>query len=217
MNAHESSSRIALLGASGATGRHLLDVAESRGIDVTAIVRDAARLPDLGPDVRVVECELSDTETLVSAFEDVRAVLSTLGVSRNSPDLMPSRHLPSILAAMQQAGVERYVGISGAGLTLEGEHKDVMGRFMSWLVRKLSPVVFEDKAQEYRALKEASLKWTLVRAPRLVDGPPTGKVETGDSKPPAIKVTRGDISAFMLDQVDSPSSLRRAPMVGTAA
>lgn len=207
---------VAVLGASGATGRHLLEVAADRGVTVTAVVRDRSRLPAVPDLVTVAEAALSDVSALAEALSGVDAVLSTLGVARRTPADPPSRQLPHVLEAMGRAGVHRFVGISGAGLTLHGEHKPLSGRVASWFVRRAAPAAHDDKVAEYDHLRASPVAWTLVRAPRLVDGPPSGRIAVGSDRPPAFTVTRGDVALFMLGQVRDDTFVRRAPMIATA-
>ena len=69
--------RVAVTGATGFIGRHLVAVLLDRGADVTAVVRrpDAAR-EAFGPRVRVVEADLADEAALRAAFTGVDAVMA---------------------------------------------------------------------------------------------------------------------------------------------
>lgn len=209
--------RIVLLGASGATGQQVIRVAAERKLSVVAQVRDAARAGAFEglPRVEVVEAPLSDLDRLADAMAGADAVVSALGVASRSPDAMPSEHMGTVAEAMKRAGVDRYVGISGAGLTLEGEQKKLMGRFMSWLVERMAPAVVEDKRREYRFLRQSDLRWTLARAPRLTDAAPTGQVATANDRPPSFELTRGDAAAFLLDAIERDDLVGEAPYVSS--
>lgn len=206
---------IALLGATGATGAHVLECAKKRKVTVRAIVRDRARLEaPSDEDLEVVEAPLSDLEQLTEAFRGVDAVVSTLGVSPRTPNRAPSEDLPTVLQAMEAAGVKRYIGISGAGLTLPGERKPLIGRLIAKLVAWSAPQVFADKVREHEVLAGSDIEWTLARAPRLVDGAPTGTYEVHPSQPPGFKLTRGDMASFMLDQIGATDWIGKAPVLG---
>ena len=58
------------------------------------------------------------------------------------------------------------------------------------------------------------IDWTLVRIPRVVNGPPTGRARSGRLRlGPWSTVTDGDVARFMLDRLDDGTHLRAAPMV----
>lgn len=77
--------RIAVLGASGATGRHLVQQAHDRGHDVVALVRDPAR-STAPPGVQVVAADVADPASITRATADVDVVVSGLGAVKGSPD-----------------------------------------------------------------------------------------------------------------------------------
>jgi uncharacterized protein len=72
--------KIAVLGASGATGHELTRQALQRGHDVTAIVRNTARItvPDSGHLTRVT-ADVYDTEAATDALAGSAVILSGLG------------------------------------------------------------------------------------------------------------------------------------------
>jgi hypothetical protein len=53
-----------------------------------------------------------------------------------------------------------------------------------------------------------------VRPPRLVDRPPTGRVEHSTSTSPRrTSIPRADLAAFLADLVDRPDYVQQAPLV----
>jgi hypothetical protein len=60
------------------------------------------------------------------------------------------------------------------------------------------------------------MDWTLVRAAVISSGPGTGKVLTDERKLPGLKITLDDLARFMVEQVESTTWIRRAPLVATA-
>lgn len=77
--------RIAVLAATGATGRQLLTQALDRGHDVVALVRDPARLDvPSNPGLRVVSVDVHDPASVAAALVGVDAVVSGLGSTKRS-------------------------------------------------------------------------------------------------------------------------------------
>ena len=88
---------IAVLGASGKTGRHLLARLAALGLEVTAIGRSAARLAGLAATRRVV-ADLERPETVAAALAPARRIVS----------LAHARHIETLLACLPE-GCERLV------------------------------------------------------------------------------------------------------------
>src|SRR4051812_28940728 len=72
--------RIAVLGATGALGGHLVGQALARGHTVVALVRDPGRLPvPASPTLTVVTADVHRPESIVDGLDDADAVVSGLG------------------------------------------------------------------------------------------------------------------------------------------
>ncbi len=171
---------IVVLGATGRTGRRVVEEALRRGHGVRAVVRDPA------------------TAALPQGV-DVRA-----GDARDG-------------AVLREAGVRRFVGISGAGIDVPGDRKSRRDRIVSALIQRLGGAAVADKPREYAVWAQSGLDWTLVRPPRLTDDPATGRVEHhASTSPRATAVGRDDLAAFVLDCVEQSSYVGAAPLVGKA-
>jgi hypothetical protein len=82
-------------------------------------------------------------------------------------------------------------------------------------MRLVLPAVSHHAALMADRLRAADdIDWTLVRIPRVVNGPPTGRARSGRLRlGPWSTVTDGDVARFMLDRLDDGTHLRAAPMV----
>ena len=74
--------KILLFGATGRTGKLILQKAIKEGHEVTAIVRTPSKLNGLGS--KIVEGTPYDKETVKKAIDNCEVVISTLNVSRTS-------------------------------------------------------------------------------------------------------------------------------------
>ncbi len=110
--------------------------------------------------------------------------------------------------------MRRFVGMSGAGIDVPGDHKSWRDRVVSALLQRLGGQTVRDKALERQAWADSGLDWTLVRPPRLVDRPATGRVEhSASSSPRRTSIPRADLAAFLADLVDRPDYVQQAPLV----
>ena len=77
--------------------------------------------------------------------------------------------------------------------------------------------LFEDKNRAEEIISATDLDWTLVRPPRLVDEPKTGRYQSKPSQGGGgfAKISRADLAAFMLDEAEKGAWIRGAPLVWT--
>lgn len=121
--AWDTTMTLAVLGATGATGRHLMDQALSSGNQVRALVRRPDAIAERPASLSVLRYDVSEpdpraTERLATAFVGCQAVFSALGTSARSATPFYSGAARQIIAAMRSAGVDRLVCMSAAGLEL---------------------------------------------------------------------------------------------------
>ncbi|HYV09018.1 MAG TPA: NAD(P)H-binding protein, partial [Thermoplasmata archaeon] len=104
-----------VFGATGQTGRLLVERAVSAGHATTAFARVPARMGTAVGSVRVVQGDVLNAAAVGHAVAGQDAILSALGTAaRGSPPVLPDgiRH---ILDAMEGHGVRRIVALSAAG------------------------------------------------------------------------------------------------------
>lgn len=210
--------KIALIGATGRTGIHALTAALDRGHDVRVLVRDPSKLPAEARDrVSVVIGDSTDPTTLADLLTGVEAVVSALGPTGKQADLH-TRTAQALISLMEATGPRRFVGVSGAGIDVPGDQKAPKDKAISWLIRTLGGNVVKDKPAEYAAWAASSLNWTLVRPPRLVDGPASTTPLEHDAhrSTRSTKITRADLGGFLIDVAERDLYPRTAPFVAMA-
>lgn len=205
-------SHVLIVGASGRTGRLLVEGARARGHVVTALVRHGASPGLFPPDVVRAEGNVLDAPSLRAAVRGQDAVLCALGPVSSSPPTLCSAGTRYLVEAMEVEGVLRLVIITGAliGHPIEG---------LGWLYRALRAAgpaaAMEDRHQQEAVVQASALDWTLVRPPRLTDAPPRGRWRAGEAihLGALAHVARGDLADFMVRQVEDRSLVRRAVSV----
>jgi putative NADH-flavin reductase len=206
--------KIALFGASGKTGQHLLRLALEAGHEVTALVRTPAKISLTHPNLRLVQGDLQDRLKVEQALQGADAVLSTLGPSHNRPTYEISQGTHTLLAAMQACGVRRLVISAGAGVRDPNDTPGLFDRLIQRLIKLASRNVYEDMLRTVELVRASDRDWTVVRVPMLTDDPPKGNlVVTWVGKGMRPRLSRADLARFMLQQLDSDEHLRQAPAV----
>src|SRR5260370_40358401 len=107
--------KLTILGASGATGTYLTSQALAVGHEVTAVVRDPARLAvPAHPRLRTVTADVMDPASLAPAIEGADAVISAVGPRGTGPTTVAQDSVPSIIAALGKTGTRRLLAVSGS-------------------------------------------------------------------------------------------------------
>jgi len=203
--------KLLVFGASGKTGREVVRQALSRGFDVTAFVRDTARLPLAHANLRLVKGDITDPKAVARAIEGQTGVISTLGVGT------PLRHDPvviqgirTIARAAEQASVERLVYMSFIGVS-ESRHA------AGFLLKRLATTMLRQEVADHEikeaAIVESFVDWTIVRAPMLTNGRLTASYRVGEdirASSPLPLMSRADVADFMLRQLTDQSFIRKA-------
>jgi putative NADH-flavin reductase len=199
---------LALFGVSGRTGQLIASLALDGGHSVRALARDPRRVGMTHDRLTLVAGDANDEATVRSVVSGCDAVVSAIGPTKDKKPICST-----LAAHVIAAGVKRYVATSGAGLTIPGDSKDVVGKIISFFVRTVTPSVFHDKVREYQLLSQSSVRWTLVRPPRLTDKPATGRARATSDRPAGTKVSRADLAAFTLACVVDDSWICQAPFL----
>lgn len=206
--------RILIFGASGRTGGLLVEAALERGHTVAAFVRNPGACGPR-PDVEVLTGDVTDLRAVSYAMPGRDAVLCALGAStpiRRAPALAAGiRH---ITTAMSDAGVRRLVYLSFLGVPAGRHQLSALGRYLvaPILLRNVSA----DHADKEQIIRDSGLDWTIVRPPRLTDGPKTGTYRHGEdirARQIVPRISRADVADFMIAQLNDAAYLHRAPAI----
>jgi putative NADH-flavin reductase len=204
--------KLTIFGATGRTGRQLTEQALAAGHDVTAVVRDPARLAvPASPRLHVVTADVLDPAAIVPAVAGADAVATAIGPRGNGPTTISQDSVRSIIRAMHKAGTQRLLLVSGSVVTDEGEGA-VMRYLLKPLARRtaLRHVCADMRAAEAEVTR-SGLDWTIMRPPRLTDRPATGKYRTAveANLPRGYTLSRADLAASMLGLIGDPAATSR--------
>ena len=207
--------KIAIIGATGKVGRHLLDQALERGDEVTAFVRDTSRLTTQRHDrLKVVQGDVLDPNDVEQAVVGSDTVLSALGHTKTSSKDVLTEGIKNIVAAMNKHGVRRLVSLTGAGVRDPKDEPKLVNRIIGSLLKLLQRDVLEDAIGHARVIEKSDLDWVIVRAPVLSEGEKKGEYRIGYvGKESGTRISRADVADFMLKQTTDDTYLPQAPMV----
>jgi putative NADH-flavin reductase len=206
---------IALYGATGKSGSRILTELLSRGHQVTAIIRDPAKLPSR-PGLAVVEGDLSSAEAIAGKIAGADAVVSAYAPPPEDTDqLLPVTE--RFIGAAQQAGLPRLLIVGGAsslevapGVTLLASgHVPA-----EWL-----PIA-TSHAKVLDLLKKSSINWTYFSPAAFFEpGERTGKFRLGKDALIAneqhdSRISMEDYAIALVDELESPKHERARFTIG---
>lgn len=202
--------KLAIFGASGATGRHLVQQALARQHEVKVLIRHVDSLPDQHERLTRVVGSLDNPLVVQSVIEGADAVISVLGARKGEAQTVCSDGIRSILVAMQTSNVHRLIALSAFGA---GETHDA-----SMFIRFVRTVISEkmrDKDEMEKSVKASAVDWTLVRPPRLTNGEASGQYRADMTLKPGISgsISRADLAGFILQAAEKSSFIHQAPIV----
>jgi uncharacterized protein YbjT (DUF2867 family) len=195
--------RILIIGATGGTGRELVRQALEQGHQVTVFVRKPKKMKIEHPNLRIVQGNVRDYESVENAMRGQSAVLCALGTKRFFfPNRVVSNGTANILRAMKSCNVPRLVCESSLGI---GNSVGRLGLLYTFLVVPvILPFIFDDKIRQEKLIEESDTDWVIVRPAVLSNAPARGKYRHGRSVGNYLwtnRIARADVADFMLKQL----------------
>lgn len=208
--------KLTVFGATGGVGGEIVRQALAAGHEVTAVVRDPARLSAAGEGLEVFRAELTDPEAVRAAVSGRDAVLSGLGARKKADAGITTVVTRSVVRAMEAEGVRRLVVVSAAPVGPPAEREPVADRIVGALVSKILKPVYDDLRAMEADLASSATDWTSVRPPRLQDRPVTGvyRKVVGGTPTSGRFIGRADVAHAMLAVIDDLSTVKQG--VGVA-
>jgi len=117
----------------------------------------------------------------------------------------------NIVQAMKRAGVKRVVSISAAPL---GDGTSAFQRFLYGMLWRFFRELYEDLRRMESVLRDGEVDWTVMRPPRLTNGPHTKKFRTAIDHNVGNTISRSDLASEMLRVLADPQTVRRTVGIG---
>lgn len=207
--------RLLVIGATGGTGQHLVAQALELGYEVTAFVRDPAKLRVTHPQLTIMRGDVLEAASVDAAMLGQDAVVSALGHRRLfSPSPIQSEGTRNVLAAMSKHKVQRFVCETAIGLGNSAGRMGLPGTF--FVLPVVLPIYLWDKARQEQLIAASDLEWVIVRPGILTQGAKRGAYRHGLNVGSYLwpeRIGRADVADFMLKQLSDDAYLRMAPGV----
>ncbi len=208
---------IAVIGGSGSVGRYVVSCALHQGYRVRMLVRNVRSMqlpPEMAARLTVIQGDAMRFDSLRELLSGCSAVINTFG---RPPQEQPmySAVTRRVLEEMERAGIQRYIGVTGLSLKLQGDHKSFGGRVVSRMLRSLHPQFAQDRLLELSVLESSSADWTLVRLPMVKEGQGGCTIKADAERMMGNRIYNGDVARFLVGQIDEATYVRRCPFIGS--
>ncbi len=180
--------KLFVIGATGRTGREIVEQALERGHQVTAFVRS--------PETITLRNErLMDENELFDAMQNHDAVISALGPRKVfKPSSLLHDSALATTRAMSRAGVNRLVILSAAA-----HFPGIPNRIASFVLRNH----MRDSLAMEEIVQANGLDWTIARPPRLTEEDYTSyRSREGAAPKMGFTLARKAVAVFMLDAIE---------------
>lgn len=209
--------KIALIGATGFVGSHILKELIARNHQVTAIARHVDALKDVDH-VLAVQMDVTAEGRLASALKGNQIVISAYNAGWDNPEIYRdytegARH---ILAAVKQTEAERFIVIGGAGSLLDATGRRLVDAPEFPDAIKPGALAAADFLEVL--MRETDLSWTFfspaVEMNASDPGIRTGTYRTGTDHPVVdhhgrSKLSVEDLAVAIADEIEEPKFINR--------
>lgn len=200
---------VLVIGANGQIGQHLVrKLHESPHHDAIAMVRKEDQMKNFEKQgVKAVLVNLEGSiDDIAIAMKEADAVVFTAGsgghTGADKTMLIDLDGAIKSVKAAQQAGVERFVMVSGIGV-----HRWHDDHHLEWM----------DSSQHYSAakyyadiwLERSGMNYTIIRPGKLTNDAETGKIQTGEDLEHK-QISRGDVASTIIASLENQQTIGKA-------
>src|SRR5262252_2790370 len=200
--------RVVVLGAAGRLGREVVGALLARGHTVRAAVRRRPE-PALPAQIDIRIADARNKSEIGAAIRGFDAVVNVIGGGTLRRNEVASSTSAVAVPAAQDAGVRRYIAMSAGMVALDWP-------LFTYVLR---PLIFRHILAEHRRVAEivraSVLDWTIVRPSALTNRPATGYVASLELQGRAFVTARGDVAAFIADEIENGKYIRKAVFIGS--
>ena len=208
---------ILIIGANGGIGKQAVELALQAGHNVTALLRNPAKLAVKHTNLQIVKGDVMAPETFEDYLEGKDAVISALGTNMiRKPTILYSEGNKNLLKAMKKKGARRAFFISASAIEISPVLPFYVRFAEKYILQKILRHMYDDLLIMEKIIKETDIDWTIVRPPRLTDKPVTGEYRFAINSflKNCLSISRADVAHFMINNITNEATYRTTVEVG---
>ncbi|HEY8993013.1 MAG TPA: NAD(P)H-binding protein [Candidatus Microsaccharimonas sp.] len=203
---------IAVIAANGRLGQAFVEAALAAGHTIRAGTRGQANFATDNPRLTAIPCDATNYYEVKALIEGQDVVVSCIGHVKNSPPDVQTVATKTIIRAMKELGMKRFVTLTGTGVREPGDRITLLDRFLNLGVSIMDAPRIGDGRSHVSALKKSDLDWTIIRVLKLQfeNNRPFRLKENGPTLP---FVSREEAARAMLEVIEKQSFIRQLPII----
>ena len=206
--------KICIFGADGRTGIEIVELAKSKGLEITAFVYSGSSPAFSHKGIKIIQGDVLDYPQVLQACRGVDAVISALGHIKGSDPRMQTKGTSNIVTAMKENNVQRVISLTGTGARCSWDTPSYIDIILNFIVKIVDKDRIEDGIGHVKVLQNSGLDWTIIRVLKLSSGKNRGENYTLTTGGPVELVTsRKKVARIMVDMLKDTKYSGALPVV----
>jgi putative NADH-flavin reductase len=203
---------IAIISANGRLGKELVKAALEAGHHVRAGTRGLSQFKDT-KHLTAIPCDATNYYEVKALIKDQDIVFSCIGHVPHSPVDVQTQATKTIVRAMKELSIKRFVTLTGTGVRQPGDHITLTDRFLNLGIEILDKPRIADGRNHVKVLQKSDLDWTVIRVLKLQfeNNRPFTLLPHGPTLP---FVSRQEAARAMLQVAEENTFIRELPIIG---
>ncbi len=187
---------VAVIGASGRTGVYVLEELKSRDIKIRALSRNIeAAKEKVGGNYEWMRADVTDPKSLLSAFEGVDILISTIGrTGGDNSEMIDYEGSINFVQAAKETGIKHIIYMSSIGA---GGAENFSTVIMNLFFKKT--MKWKSLGEDY--IRNSGIDFTIVRPGGLRGEPETLGIRFEQGDEVIGWIPRGDVAAVMVESI----------------
>ena len=213
--------KILLLGATGRTGKIVLELALEKGHQVTCLARKTERI-EKRKGLTIFEGNPTNEIDLKKAIAACDSVVNVLNISRKSdfpwaslrtPKTLISDTMDSLVRISDNKNLKRIVICSAWGVA---ETRKDIPKWFKWFIDNSNiGMAYKDHERQEKKITESKLNWTIVRPVGLSNSRKEETVkETFANHPkPTILISRQSLAKYLVESLENNTLIQKKVVI----
>jgi putative NADH-flavin reductase len=195
--------KIIVFGATGNTGKLVVEQALQAGHQVTVVIRNPEVFTIRNQNLEIIKGDVLEPMTFENAIKEKDSVVSCLGIKKREPTTIYSNGVRNIITAMRKENVNRIICLSAGAVIVPPKSSFILKFVTKNILQRLFKYMYADMLRMEKILSESDLNWTVIRPPRLINTKRTCKYRTAVNEyiSNPSKISRADLADYIVNHL----------------